>query len=104
MITEGPEISVYKLLYGESMSFDCVATGVPKPWVEWYKDDELVQTSDQIKVDGNGTLQLIDAVVDLDGEYKCLAESLAGMDEVGMRVDVYCKIFYAFCHISKFCV
>jgi hypothetical protein len=83
------------LLYGEKASFKCAASGVPKPSVVWYKDDELVENiwSDQMVVDWDGTLQLIDATVDLNGDYRCVAKNLGGMTDVGMNVNVYCKMF-----------
>ena len=49
--------------------------------------------SKKIVVNENGTLQIIDATIELSGGYNCEAKNLGGIASSSVVVDVYCKNF-----------
>lgn len=57
---------------GDDVKFTCVYAGVPKPTVEWLKNDNLLTNQDGVKV--TETELIVSQVKDLDsGRYTCRA-------------------------------
>lgn len=59
----------------------CKVKGKPEPKVEWFKDDRPVDTDNRVKIDYDGlesTLIIKDAVLDDEGDYKCIITNDVG--------------------------
>ena len=91
-IVEGPANKTFNLLYGESKSFNCTASGIPEPTVVWYKDDKIVVNETGVSVTKDMLLTLSEITVQRNGVYKCVARSLGGTISSNAIVNVYCKI------------
>lgn len=69
---------------GGSTTFECFFSGIPKPIIRWYKDDELI-IYDHI-TNPNATIQLHDQMLYIkytkpehQGMYKCVGENKVGV-------------------------
>jgi hypothetical protein len=91
-ITEGPANQTYKLLYGESKSFNCAASGIPEPSAVWYKDDKIVVNATGVSVTEDMSLTLREVTAERNGVYKCVAKNLGGTVSSNAIVSVYCKM------------
>lgn len=63
---------------GDQAKFTCRTSGNPQPEVEWYKDDQLLEESPEVKFenqDGCHSLIIKDVVLDDEAEYKTLARN-----------------------------
>ena len=80
------------MLYGESKSFNCTASGIPEPTVVWYKDEKIVVNETGVSVTKDMLLTLSEITVQRNGVYKCVARSLGGTISSNAIVNVYCKI------------
>ncbi|GIY67333.1 titin [Caerostris darwini] len=71
-----------EVLEGEYVSIDCMASGLPKPKIQWYKynnlDGPLSNANISIVVANNGTLTIQKADIKDVGNYECLAENGLG--------------------------
>ena len=66
---------------GNAAKFKCRATGEPDPTIEWFKDDEPVETSKTLKASVIGdmyTLAISETTLEDEGEYKCVARNDVG--------------------------
>lgn len=65
---------------GGSREFQCVFSGIPRPEVKWYKDDVLVEVTNETKLyDGNTVLFIKYAKPEHQGAYKCVGENKVGI-------------------------
>ena len=71
---------------------DCPVSGIPRPKVIWYKDDEIISPDldPNLRVLADGRrLEIIGARVTDAGSYKCVGENVAGKTEKEFDVDVH---------------
>lgn len=54
---------------------DCVVTGIPEPYVRWYKDDIDLQQSERIEITANNQLRISELSSTDSGFYKCEAKN-----------------------------
>eukprot|EP00062_Callorhinchus_milii_P005912 gi/632946130/ref/XP_007888405.1/ PREDICTED: titin-like [Callorhinchus milii] len=76
---------------GDSARFECEVTGTPEIKVTWYKNDEKIQASDRYRVscvDSVPVLEILDATVEVSGEYICEAQNEAGSESCSVTVTV----------------
>lgn len=95
----------------EKVTLECKVTGVPVPSIQWFKGDQLLSPSADIKVqsqpDGTQTLIIESIQVDSEGTYKCVAENNAGKAETKATVGVKSKLllrfpsFFVFVRITR---
>ena len=76
---------------GGSVTFLCVATGLPNPSIAWLRESTLLESNSRIIPSGN-LLQISDAVVDDTNDYTCRATNPAGTDEESARLIVFSKL------------
>lgn len=62
----------------DHISFDCMATGEPKPHISWWFNKERLLLNERISIIKNGTLVINNIQLDDIGEYTCLAENING--------------------------
>ena len=55
---------------GEETVFDCIVTGEPKPTVIWYRNSEVLEESDRIKITIDGTGRSILKILPTNSEDK----------------------------------
>ncbi|XP_076455301.1 hemicentin-1-like isoform X2 [Babylonia areolata] len=92
IFTEGPKIREYErkvlVAVGDQARLRCIAEGIPKPNITWYRSDRMLQTAYNVEVHPSGEL-LINNVQDLDaGLYKCVATNDAGSDSATVSLEV----------------
>ncbi|XP_074156306.1 matrix-remodeling-associated protein 5 [Sminthopsis crassicaudata] len=89
----------HKVIYGEDLKVDCVATGFPNPEISWsLPDGSMVNTFMQSDDSGgrtkryvvfnNGTLYFNEVGMREEGDYTCFAENQIGKDEMKVHVKV----------------
>lgn len=64
------------------MKFHCQVNGEPRPDIEWYKDDQLLEESDRVKFEtknGYSFLCISDISPADEAEYKVLARNPVGI-------------------------
>lgn len=64
-----------------STSYFVDATGIPRPTATWYKDGQVLTSSDRVKISDEGEtyrLELLDLVMDDAGVYKCKISNRLG--------------------------
>ncbi|KAL8608110.1 hypothetical protein ACOMHN_016565 [Nucella lapillus] len=88
---EGPKIREYQrkvlVAAGKSAKLNCIAEGIPRPNITWYRSDRMLQTAYGVEV-RQGEL-VIDNVENLDaGTYKCVATNDAGSDSATVSLEV----------------
>ncbi|XP_019882164.2 papilin isoform X4 [Camponotus floridanus] len=100
---------------GSDISIACAVDGYPIPRVLWYKNDELIQTNNRIKISELNRLIISDANQEDSGRYRCEAtnEYSSDSDSVDIRVagifiHPHCQdnTFFANCELiveAKFC-
>lgn len=69
-----------EVVESETVVMECVVTGTPSPNVQWLKDGQLIDRTDQrysVSSDGQ-ILTISDAQVPDAGKYSCLARNSAG--------------------------
>lgn len=68
---------------------NCPISGVPTPNITWYKDGEVISSSNHVTISANGRrLTVTDTQVDDSGSYKCVGENTAGKEEKTFLVKV----------------
>ena len=80
MFTETPQPS--ELKEGADVKFTCRTKGEPKPDIEWYKDDILLDQDDRVTVeqnDGVSTLTIKNVTAGDEAVYKALARNPLGI-------------------------
>ena len=63
------------------MEFHCQVNGEPRPDIEWYKDDQLLEESERVKFEtksGDSFLCISDISPADEAEYKVLARNPVG--------------------------
>lgn len=65
-----------------------VETGRPDPKIYWYFDNNLLEWTDGIRVQPNGTLTIENPTIDDAGTYKCEATNYLGKDSATAEVRV----------------
>eukprot|EP00092_Neocalanus_flemingeri_P006891 GFUD01007439.1.p1 GENE.GFUD01007439.1~~GFUD01007439.1.p1 ORF type:complete len:1699 (-),score=403.24 GFUD01007439.1:397-5493(-) len=68
-------------LVGSTAEFPCVATGIPKPKIQWYLNDEKVVDDDLMTTAEDGTLRIKSVTHDMSGYYRCEATNPSGTDQ-----------------------
>lgn len=67
---------------GERNTFSCNVEGMPKPVIEWTKNDEFVMfDNDTLVLLPNGSIHMPFLKVDLSGDYRCLARNKVAQAE-----------------------
>ena len=70
-----------QVIEGSAAKLECWVHGKPEPNIEWFKDDEPVESSKRIKTYFDSEvcrLTISDSVADDEGEYKCVATNELG--------------------------
>ncbi|XP_073415578.1 hemicentin-2 isoform X1 [Dendrobates tinctorius] len=74
---------------GRPLDLECSATGHPPPVLSWLKDGLLVSERDGLQIkDGGRTLHFPSVTESAEGDYTCVAISLAGETTLRYSVDV----------------
>ncbi|KFM73053.1 Hemicentin-1, partial [Stegodyphus mimosarum] len=77
-----------KILAGDSVSLQCLASGYPIPLIMWHKDSLLIHNDKDHQILPDGTLHIPKTNLSHTGAYKCLAENEAGSQEAIRRLTV----------------
>ncbi|KFO28580.1 Hemicentin-1 [Fukomys damarensis] len=78
-----------QVVIAHSLSLECKAAGSPPPSLTWLKDGAPVKTSDNIRIEAGGKKLEIMSALEVDqGQYVCVATSVAGEKEIKYEVDV----------------
>uniref|UniRef100_A0A672HDC5 receptor protein-tyrosine kinase n=1 Tax=Salarias fasciatus TaxID=181472 RepID=A0A672HDC5_SALFA len=75
------------------LSLECVAFGVPRPIVKWYKNGVLVEASPGITLEGVGGLTIERVKKDDEGLYECVASSKEGVAKTSTYITVLGESF-----------
>ncbi|XP_056628956.1 hemicentin-1 isoform X2 [Triplophysa dalaica] len=78
------------VVQGKSAMLDCAFGGDPVPSLRWHKDGQPLLGSLRFHPLRNGSLALFSATIGDSGDYKCVAESEAGVAErtISLKVQV----------------
>nr|XP_056717941.1 matrix-remodeling-associated protein 5 [Euleptes europaea] len=84
------DVTVY---FGEKVTMDCQATGLPSPHISWiFPDRKILQTlsttEGRVMLYENRTLSLKDTNFADRGVYKCIASNTAGADSIAVRLHI----------------
>uniref|UniRef100_A0A8C2VRJ2 Hemicentin-1 n=1 Tax=Chinchilla lanigera TaxID=34839 RepID=A0A8C2VRJ2_CHILA len=81
---------LYKqVVIAQSLTLECKAAGNPPPALTWLKDGVPVKASDNIRIEAGGKKLEIMSALEVDqGQYICVATSVAGEKEIKYEVDV----------------
>ncbi|XP_061483037.1 matrix-remodeling-associated protein 5 isoform X2 [Rhineura floridana] len=84
------DVTVY---FGEKVSMDCQANGIPSPHISWiFPDRKILQTvtttEGRVMLYENRTLSLKDTNFSDRGVYKCIASNAAGADSLAVRLHI----------------
>nr|XP_029709181.1 vascular endothelial growth factor receptor 1 isoform X14 [Aedes albopictus] len=61
---------------GERLTFSCNVEGMPKPIIEWTKNDEFIEfDNDTLVLLANGSIHMPFLNVELSGDYRCIARN-----------------------------
>ncbi|TRZ22552.1 hypothetical protein HGM15179_004536 [Zosterops borbonicus] len=78
-----------QVVAGNSLTLECNAAGNPPPLLTWLKDRVPVKASDKIRVLAGGKqLEILNAVEADQGQYWCVATSIAGEQEIKYDVEI----------------
>ncbi|NXW73911.1 HMCN1 protein, partial [Hirundo rustica] len=78
-----------QVVAGNSLMLECKAAGNPPPVLTWLKDRVPVKASDKLRVLAGGKqLEILNAVEADQGQYWCVATSVAGEQEIKYDVEV----------------
>nr|XP_033816119.1 hemicentin-1 isoform X1 [Geotrypetes seraphini] len=85
--TEKPHVK--KVIATNSLTLECEADGHPPPVLTWLKEGVPVKASDNIRIFfGGKKLELLNVAESDQGQYVCVATSVAGEKEIKYKVDV----------------
>ncbi|XP_029139698.1 matrix-remodeling-associated protein 5 [Protobothrops mucrosquamatus] len=84
------DLTVY---FGEKVTMDCQATGIPNPHISWiFPNRKIFQTvsttEGRVLLYENRTLLLKDTNFSDRGIYKCIASNAAGADSIAVRLHI----------------
>lgn len=78
-----------QVVAGNSLTLECKAAGNPPPLLTWLKDRVPVKASDKLRVLAGGKqLEILNAVEADQGQYSCVATSVAGEQEIKYDVEI----------------
>ncbi|XP_031569708.1 hemicentin-1-like isoform X2 [Actinia tenebrosa] len=78
---------LFKAWNGKSIRLRCLATGLPAPWISWYKPtNQQITTGVNIVPGGSEVTVLTTADQGDYGQYKCRATNILGSDEQFINV------------------
>ena len=75
---------------GHPASFKCVATGHPKPKVEWSRNGEALVPNERTVLTED-TLLILKARLEDSGSYTCVAQNKEGLNFASAHLLVGCK-------------
>ncbi|XP_042311933.1 matrix-remodeling-associated protein 5 [Sceloporus undulatus] len=89
----GPRFRDVTVYFGEKVTMDCQANGIPNPHISWiFPDRKILQTvsttEGRVMLYENRTLSLKDTSFSDRGVYKCIASNAAGADSIAVRLHV----------------
>ncbi|CAF0824612.1 unnamed protein product, partial [Didymodactylos carnosus] len=71
--------TINKVLITKSHTFICIANGIPRPRIQWFKNGKLLKTKKAIQILQDGQLLDIHNITQNDsGAYTCTAKNIAG--------------------------
>ncbi|KFP01647.1 Hemicentin-1, partial [Calypte anna] len=78
-----------QVVAGNSLTLECKAAGNPPPLLTWLKDGVPVKASDSLHIlSGGKKLEILNAVEADQGQYLCVATSIAGEQEIKYEVEI----------------
>ncbi|OWK57262.1 Hemicentin-1 [Lonchura striata] len=78
-----------QVVTGNSLTLECKAAGNPPPLLTWLKDGVPVKASDKLRVLAGGKqLEILNTVEADQGQYWCVATSIAGEQEIKYDVEI----------------
>ncbi|NXB77102.1 HMCN1 protein, partial [Donacobius atricapilla] len=78
-----------QVVAGSSLVLECKAAGNPPPLLTWLKDGVPVKASDKLRVLAGGKqLEILNAAEADQGQYWCVATSIAGEQEIKYDVEI----------------
>ncbi|NXH90756.1 HMCN1 protein, partial [Edolisoma coerulescens] len=81
-----------QVVAGNSLTLECKAAGNPPPLLTWLKDRVPVKASDKLRVLAGGRqLEILNAVEADQGQYWCVATSIAGEQEIKYDVEILAR-------------
>ena len=72
------QLNATKCIEGTSLAVEVQVTGNPKPEIEWFKNDEMLPTSESVKIDNNRLLTIQKFESLNVGKYKVVAKNSIG--------------------------
>ncbi|XP_060625878.2 matrix-remodeling-associated protein 5 isoform X2 [Anolis sagrei] len=89
----GPRFKDMTVYFGEKVTMDCQASGIPNPHISWiFPDRKILQavttTEGRVMLYENRTLSLKDTNFSDRGVYKCIANNAAGADSIAVRLNI----------------
>ncbi|XP_030135337.4 hemicentin-1 [Taeniopygia guttata] len=86
---DGDTVQSRQVVAGNSLTLECKAAGNPPPLLTWLKDGVPVKASDKLHVLAGGKqLEILNAVEADQGQYWCVATSIAGEQEIKYDVEI----------------
>lgn len=83
--TIGSQITEIALV---KISLTCPTQGSPPPNITWKKDGKELVSGNGYVIDNKGTLTILEALTEDSGRYSCLAQNVAGEEEVTSPIDI----------------
>ena len=77
-VAKGEPFSEEILPIGRTAAFPCIATGLPKPMIEWGRGMAPLPDDPRYSVAKDGSLVIRDVKLDDRGEFICIATNAAG--------------------------
>lgn len=96
-----------KAMLGHTIVLDCIVTGTPKPYINWFRDGHRVRNSDRINIMTSGSncqLYIRDFCISDEGRYSCEATNSKGRVSTFARLQIVndLRIFEADTKLKKF--
>lgn len=67
--------------FGEPLQMTCIVSGIPRPTIQWYKDNQEISTNKKILLHNDDTVLDIKYVtIEDEGNYKCVVSNRLGTD------------------------
>jgi len=84
-IHDGPRDQIVSK--GSNVTMRCETDGFPKPSIQWFLNETAIADSDKFKINAEtGELRVMNAVVEDEGVYKCLAQNHGTISREGHLV------------------